>query len=61
MTYKIYDTKLGLFTRPTYKTRRAALHAADKLDNAYGAYRYYVTEEKVAMVMVTSTNVKLVA
>ena len=26
----------------TYKTRVAASRRVDKLDNAYGAYRYYV-------------------
>lgn len=28
--------------RTIYQTRKAASRAVDRLDNAYGAYRYYV-------------------
>lgn len=48
--FKIFDTKCQHYTRPSYKTRKAAQRAADKLDNNYGAYRYYVHEERIVMV-----------
>jgi hypothetical protein len=41
--YIVIDTRTGLqATRTIYKTRRAASRAVDRLDNAYGAYRYQV-------------------
>lgn len=46
--FKIYDTKLKLYTRPTYNSRARAQRAADRLDNEYGAYRYFVHEISLA-------------
>lgn len=41
--YQIIDKQTGL-TMGTYKNRKTARNKADKLDNQYGAYRYYVKE-----------------
>lgn len=59
MAYKIYDTKLKLYTRGTYKLRRVAQHKADRLDNDYGAYRYYVHEIRdiVPVIYATENNI----
>jgi hypothetical protein len=41
--YVVVDRKDGLqATRTVYATKKAATKAADRLDNAYGAYRYSV-------------------
>jgi hypothetical protein len=40
--YRVIDRQTKLFTKGLYKTFRSAKRAADRLDNAYGAYRYYV-------------------
>lgn len=39
--YKIIDKQTGL-TVGAFKNRRTARNKADKLDNIYGGYRYYV-------------------
>jgi len=40
--YRIVDTKTGQQVGKNYKSRSRARAQADKLDNAYGAYRYIV-------------------
>ena len=40
--YAIIDRQTGLQVGKPYKDRIRASRRADKLDNAYGAYRYYV-------------------
>jgi hypothetical protein len=40
--YVVLDRRTGKpANRTVYKSRRAALRAVDRLDNAYGAYRYF--------------------
>lgn len=42
-SFRVIDKHTGEFaTRTTYTTRAAATKAADKLDQKYGAIRYYV-------------------
>lgn len=40
--YVIIDRQTGLQVGQPYKSRSRASRRVDKLDNAYGAYRYYV-------------------
>ena len=40
--YKIYDNLKRIYLKREYKTLRTARLAADKMDTAYGAYRYHV-------------------
>lgn len=40
--YEIVDKKTGLVVGKPYSSRQRARTRADKLDNEYGAYRYYV-------------------
>ena len=42
--YQIIDHQTGATIGKPYKNRTTARNKADKLDNAYGAYRYYVKE-----------------
>jgi hypothetical protein len=39
--YQVFD-KQTMKLMGTYKTRMGAVRAMDRLDNAYGAYRYFV-------------------
>lgn len=42
MGYVVWDRHTNKpANRTIYKTLRAALRAVDRLDNAYGAYRYF--------------------
>lgn len=43
-TYQVVDTRTGQATSKVYTTRKAAMKAADKLDNQYGACRYRAQE-----------------
>lgn len=47
--YVVVDGKTGkVVYRTTYKNRKRARSRADRLDNSYGAYRYFCRlEEKV--------------
>lgn len=38
--YQVIDGKTGAVVG-TYKTRKTAKRAVDRLDNIYGGYRYY--------------------
>jgi len=41
--YHVYDKQTGeRANRTEYKSKMGARRAVDRLDNAYGAYRYYV-------------------
>jgi len=42
MKYKIIDKQTGQQVGKDYTSRRRASNRVDKLDNAYGAYRYSV-------------------
>lgn len=42
--YEIVDRHTGLVVSKPYTSRSRARHRADRLDNEYGAYRYYVRE-----------------
>lgn len=65
-SYKVVDVKTGAIMG-TYSSRKRAQTKADKLDNAYGAYRYSVrlvtcTREQDAMLnVVDATLSKLFA
>ena len=39
--YNIIDRHTGMIIGKPVKSLRAALRKVDRLDNAYGAYRYY--------------------
>jgi len=41
--FQIIDKQTNL-TAGTFKNRKTARNKADKLDNVYGGYRYYVKE-----------------
>jgi hypothetical protein len=40
--YKIWDSQKNFYLPSSYKTRRTANHAADRMNIAYGAGRFYV-------------------
>lgn len=42
VTYQVYDRHTGLNVGKPLATRAAASRKVDRLDNAYGAYRYGV-------------------
>lgn len=42
MKYQVYDRHTGYPVGRPLNTRAAANRKVDRLDNAYGAYRYYV-------------------
>lgn len=42
--YQVINYRQGNKVIGTYKTRRAASRAVDRLDNAYGAYSYRVVK-----------------
>ena len=45
--YQIIDRKTGGRIGKNYLDRAGALRRADKLDNAYGAYRYAVVRKEL--------------
>lgn len=44
--YQVIDRHTGLPVGKPCKTRVAASRKVDRLDNAYGAYRYYVASQQ---------------